>query len=69
MEIFLRDPATGRQRSYRVQYTPKFMTAEQANQFQRLHGGGIAVVQDGEEPPPRTPTPQHGRQLLQSAAN
>lgn len=69
MEIFLRDPATGRQRSYRVQYTPKFMTAEQANQFQRLHGGGIAVVQDGEEPPPRTPTPQHGRQLLQSAPN
>ena len=37
MEIFLRDPATGRERSYRVQYTHKCMTAEEANQFQRLH--------------------------------
>jgi hypothetical protein len=41
MEIFLQDPATGRERSYRVQYTHKYMTAEQANQFQRLHDGGL----------------------------
>jgi len=46
MKIFLRDPATGRERSYCIQYTPKCMTTHQANEFQRLHGGGIGILDE-----------------------
>ena len=50
MEIIMQDPATGQRRSYRVQYTPQFMSADQANQFQRTNDGGTS---DGQ---PQTKT-------------
>lgn len=48
MSILLRDPNTGKELSYRIQYTPKLMTQEQANQFQRDHEGGVVFDDKGQ---------------------
>mmetsp|Transcript_154 Transcript_154/g.399 ORF Transcript_154/g.399 Transcript_154/m.399 type:complete len:682 (+) Transcript_154:130-2175(+) len=51
MQIILRDPITGRERPYRVQYTPKYMTADQANEFQRSNCGTSAASQPQQQIP------------------
>ena len=43
MSILLRDPSTGQERSYRIQYAPQIMTAEQATHFHHSHHGHGAV--------------------------
>ena len=50
MSILLRDPVTGQERSYRIQYAPKFMTPQEATQFQISHGGDIGI-DDKEQTP------------------
>lgn len=63
MEMVLWDPSTGRDRSYRVIYTPKYMTLEEANQFQQTQSRNIHHhhynQHSTEEQPQILPTHQH----------
>jgi len=60
MQILLRDPATGQEHSYRIQYTPKYMTVEQANQFQRTYSSRT------KQEPRQIPQQQAGLAIAQA---